>query len=1299
MTLLDDYRRAVYSSSSEERQRRLQPANAIGKNKRLKATSIVRLHGLPSDLKCQLPPPENDRQATPQPLKRSVKLKLASKKKSLTPAAVRTSNQHDADVASSNATATTPPGKRRDSLLEKISVLSAITVGRGGGEEAGGTASRTPKELPSQFIHHAHVNISKWTVIVSDTTLIRIAARNKRIARAKQRQLLALEQPAGVDGVVSWGDDSLHGEEPTRSLVVNGAESITDAGLQAIADSVPTLEALEIAGAVEVTDAGLRTLALSCPGLARLNISNCRGIRGPGLGAIGDHAHRLTELAVADCSHLGEWVLLRCVYGFTLLEHLNVARCSQISDHVLKTVAHQCHRLRSLVASDCPQVSDVGVVHVAQKCHWLEKLALSRAQSTEKITDTCCAALGEHCPALREVNLAGCNFLTDAAIKWLADGCRALECLDVSNVFYLTDVSMRALGAQCPELRSLRLPNVKNVSDVGLRLLAGGCPRLETLHVSNLYLVSDGSNRDFGLEGLRAVASECKMLRDVNLSGCFQLVERALVALGAGCPQLQKLSLKACPKVTLLAVTALVRGCQLLVSLNLSGVLQCTNAMLAAVGAHCPRLRELSVAQCDRVSDAGVRHLAPRADQFQVLDFSGCLLLSDAGLSHLLDAFQSPKLEHLYLAGCALITQDSIARLAFACPLLLTLSVHSASGAVDMGIFPMHRAKDRRFVDETCAEWLAVVKIQVGWPVNLFRSRRARALALVRKEEATRLHVARRLQSIWRGRRARREALVKRAVRSGLERFATKIQHRYRASRRGRKAQREVQVVHGQQLDKYARAVQRRYRAKRAAKVARLIVAAKRREREREVRAATQLQRRFRGLAGRKRVNLLRLQRQVREREERDASLRIQSIYRGRADRKKAKELQRLQERETEHRHQRATQLQAQFRRRKAKREAEVRREAVRARELAATKLQLAFRARKARQTVDVLRLASYHRECQRAARAIQRRWRTRKDRVGLAIVLEVRRQRGERQTQAATFLQRTFRRFLIRRRARAVLVALLKLRQNAADMETWAATLVQAHWRRTRALEELQRAQAAKRSRWKQLVDTYNQHGMGFGAPFYYNQVTQQIRWRMPRELLALVARPGCDQCEQRESASVECATCSEYFCDECHEVVHGRGRRRLHATRQLFNYYGVRRDYGDGEFPSEWPSEVDQDRARGYDFVALAPTESYQDMLWQIAQFVPVATGAWEEATERVTDASAASVPHVGAELFRESDVDEQGKSLWEMFYDANRVEYRQYHRLSKRVRAVPPAQGGELSAATAAGDSESDSQLLAI
>jgi hypothetical protein len=234
----------------------------------------------------------------------------------------------------------------------------------------------------------------------------------------------------------------------------------------------------------------------------------------------------------------------------------------------------------------------------------------------------------------------------------------------------------------------------------------------------------------------------------------------------------------------------------------------------------------------------------------------------------------------------------------------------------------------------------------------------------------------------------------------------------------------------------------------------------------------------------------------------------------------------------------------------------------------------------------------------------------------------------------------------------------------------------------------------------------------------------------------LAFFHRRVCSRARRlvdtRESASFECATCSEFFCDhvrccdfvfcsgglaahrrfawlreQCDVVVHGGGKRRLHNKRELFDYYGRRRDYGDGEFPSVWPSEVLQDAARGVDFEKLAPRDNYQDMTWEISRFVPVSTGNWDDEVAAAEAAGAASSPAValafasllseGASvkpssatatstatdddlgapggplrhlLYREQDFDENGASLWESFFDYAQGEYRFYHRVTKRV-----------------------------
>lgn len=152
-----------------------------------------------------------------------------------------------------------------------------------------------------------------------------------------------------------------------------------------------------------------------------------------------------------------------------------------------------------------------------------------------------------------------------------------------------------------------------------------------------------------------------------------------------------------------------------------------------------------------------------------------------------------------------------------------------------------------------------------------------------------------------------------------------------------------------------------------------------------------------------------------------------------------------------------------------------------------------------------------------------------------------------------------------------------------------------------------------------------------------------------------------------------------------QCEQDVHGRGKRRDHKRRKLYNFYGIRCDYGDGEFPSIWPSEVEQDIARGYDFVAMQPTEGYSNTLAYIASFQPVVTGDWSEydssyitsaidSFETVADSSVVVDPMV--HLFNEQEFDENGASLWEEFYDHAQEKNRYYHRVSKRVVDFPLA-----------------------
>ena len=78
-------------------------------------------------------------------------------------------------------------------------------------------------------------------------------------------------------------------------------------------------------------------------------------------------------------------------------------------------------------------------------------------------------------------------------------------------------------------------------------------------------------------------------------------------------------------------------------------------------------------------------------------------------------------------------------------------------------------------------------------------------------------------------------------------------------------------------------------------------------------------------------------------------------------------------------------------------------------------------------------------------------------------------------------------------------------------------------------------------------------------------------------QDVLDLLPKQLCQNCEYY-LAAIECADCGEQFCLECHQAVHSGGKRVAHAFRALFDYYDKRIDYGEGEYPSKWPSEIQQ-------------------------------------------------------------------------------------------------------------------------
>ncbi|KAA0148217.1 hypothetical protein FNF28_07475 [Cafeteria roenbergensis] len=205
------------------------------------------------------------------------------------------------------------------------------------------------------------------------------------------------------------------------------------------------------------------------------------------------------------------------------------------------------------------------------------------------------------------------------------------------------------------------------------------------------------------------------------------------------------------------------------------------------------------------------------------------------------------------------------------------------------------------------------------------------------------------------------------------------------------------------------------------------------------------------------------------------------------------------------------------------------------------------------------------------------RAWRGKAARVAMKLVRRARAAREKQLDDAARFVQRVWLghrgRVEAARLARLVEVDALKRR----SLFDWAAIQVQRRWRGELGRRRADAERETRARRWKQMWDDR------VGRPFWYDKLTGEIRWRKPQEALNLEPKPHCSNCEE-QVADVECKDCSEFFCQTCFAAVHGGGKRRHHAFRALNDYYGSRIDYGEGEWPALWPSEVRQDEFAGW-------------------------------------------------------------------------------------------------------------------
>lgn len=484
-----------------------------------------------------------------------------------------------------------------------------------------------------------------------------------------------------------------------------------------------------------------------------------------------------------------------------------------------------------------------------------------------------------------------------------------------------------------------------------------------------------------------------------------------------------------------------------------------------------------------------------------------------------------------------------------------------------------------------------------------YRARQGRQAALNVKMDYFRRWTARKMQAVWRGKQGRREAARRRSERARRRAASTTIASFGRMLCARNELERRRRAAYLERLGRAAVSVQSAWRVLQARREATL----RRRKRD-ELRAlqaikSVELQRVYRGVLGRRAAVKKRKARDELWAKRKKAATRLQRQFRGHVARDKVLALRAYNADLARREYAAAVACQRRFRMwrcRNIVHESRVRKHAL---SVAATKVQSQWRARDARLETQVkASIVSQQRE-EDAAVVIQNMMRSHVARAEVHALRAAEDAQRARETASASKMQRVWRGHKARVRIRALKEQRKELLLKMVNLETWAATTIEAAWRGHGGRGRAAARAAERKARWKEMFDEESQR------PFYYNQVSGEIRWRRPQDLLQLLRRPGCSNCEYYDAA-LECRDCGEFYCHGCWGQVHAGGRRRQHAFRALYDYYERRVDYGDGEFPSRWPTEVTQDEMTGW-LLRIAPERQPAETKGAWQRFHDVATG----------------------------------------------------------------------------------------
>lgn len=1091
----------------------------------------------------------------------------------------------------------------------------------------------------------------------------------------------------------------------SAELGLAGCSKVPDFALQRVFHACPTLERLDLSFCGAVSDPLLLSLGQHCRRLQQLKLHGCRQVSDAGvvglansgggelvsldlarfdlqyklndisLLSLAEKCRALESLVLAGCEMLTDVGLSWLCSGCAALTRLDLSGCAKLTDLAMHSIGESLIQLRHLGVSHCVRVSDLGIRHLAMGCPELTHLdavglALladprpSDVDSAGERRHQGIAALALRCTKLRHLNISRCTSIGDGSLHFLAMNSRALAELNVSGCVRVTAAGVhQLLAALASTLTSL---NVSECEKVGDRTF-GGIP-VAAAEFQQHFAQDSSRPQTTALASLAPL----RQLKSLRLRNCLLVTDATLKSLGGLGLSLRELDLSGCSRVSDMGVLALVDSPPI-----------------------AEALRHLWLRALVEVTETGLSWIAEKCRKLLLLDLTGCSRIKSFSIKALADCWKFAaysKSEHFTGMAPKHRAED-----------WLVIEQYGDCWRAATRIQSLYRARVARRVaaqkrEEKLILWVAT-RLQ-----SVYRGRQARKLAILKRMQLNKeIEAAKCIQAKFRQRKAvERVALMRETHRQQrLQDAARFIQMAWR-----RKCVRDKLAVrtllrraHEEQLQRAATKLQRVWRGKQARTQTSLLRVARAAKDHEEHDAANKMQSLFRARAARREVARRRQELRDEDIRRERAAVRVQAHVRRRRAQKvlsarlmHAKQVNdaatRIQRRWRAKKRWFASQLVVFARRRKEEYDA-------------AVTLQAAWKRRQGRAEARLLRLirGRAQQQVEQAALKVQTHWRAKRARVQVAgakqLAVEKVLLEAKMQHRAAALVQAHFRGRRGRERYREMVLLKKKRWKEVVQPENgqkfyYVRAAVWCRWCRWCGSADracVTTPPPEQRDRRSSLPPPAGHAGPAAEAAVrqlrYALSVSRELTRAPSCTALTLMFGGLCSEsCDAHRASGVQglrrdvlqhgaCAgsqagrTPPPVFSNmpglpsrQCWSSVHAGGKRRRHDFRCLYDFYEKRVDYGDGEFPSKWPTEIEQDEKDGWG-LRMYPRRQPAEVRESWERYVDADTGR-EWFYNKDTEASSYSPPSafqpVMASDGSESALSEQqlASGEWSKHYD---------------------------------------------